>query len=113
MYDWLLSRDLSTIDPAARGEARALPPRKPRSADRFGPGEIADRAIVENRREACRRGGAASPAARLRSLWPDLSGRLRARLWTADRMADHLARAGAPVEAGDIGVDAATFTGRS
>lgn len=44
---------------------------------------------------------------RLRTVWPGLSARLRARLWPAARMADHLARAGAPVEAADIGVDPA------
>lgn len=108
MYDWLLSRDLSAIDPARRAaEAPTLAAKEAEIRDRFGPGEIAERAIVETRAKHIEGAALQARLTRLRSVWPDLSTRLRARLWTADRMAQHLARAGAPVEAADIGVDTA------
>jgi glycerol-1-phosphate dehydrogenase [NAD(P)+] len=108
MYDWLLSRDLTTLDPARRAaEAPALGDKEAGIRDRFGPGEIADRAIVETRAKHVEGRALQARLATLAAAWPDLSQRLRARLWTADRMAQHLARAGAPVEAADIGVDPA------
>ncbi|MCU0903870.1 MAG: sn-glycerol-1-phosphate dehydrogenase [Tabrizicola sp.] len=108
MYDWLLSRDLSAIDPARRAaEAPSLDNKEAEIRDRFGPGEIAERAIIETRAKHVEGPALQDRLTRLRTVWPDLSTRLRARLWTADRMAQHLARAGAPVEAADIGVDTA------
>ena len=108
MYDWLLSRDLKTLDPAQRaGEAPTLAAKEAEIRDRFGPGEIADRAIVETRAKHVEGTALEARLARLREVWPELSARLRARLWSADRMAGHLARAGSPVEARDIGVDPA------
>ncbi|MFM7443653.1 MAG: hypothetical protein ACKO2N_07035, partial [Tabrizicola sp.] len=108
MYDWLLSRDLSTLDPARRAaEAPGLAAKEAEIRDRFGPGEIAERAIVETRAKHIDGAALQARLTRLRDTWPDLSARLRARLWTAERMAQHLARAGAPVEAADIGVDTA------
>jgi glycerol-1-phosphate dehydrogenase [NAD(P)+] len=108
MYDWLLSRDLTTLDPAHRAaEAPGLGDKEAEIRDRFGPGEIADRAIVETRAKHVEGAALQARLATLAAAWPDLSQRLRARLWTADRMAQHLARAGAPVEAADIGVDPA------
>ena len=108
MYDWLLTRDLSTIDPARRAaEAPSLAAKEAEIRDRFGPGEIAERAIVETRAKHIEGAALQARLTRLRDTWPDLSARLRSRLWTADRMAQHLARAGAPVEAEDIGVDTA------
>jgi glycerol-1-phosphate dehydrogenase [NAD(P)+] len=108
MYDWLLSRDLTTLDPARRAaEAPSLAAKEAEIRDRFGPGAIAERAIVETRAKHIDGAALQARLTRLRDVWPDLSRRLRARLWTAERMAQHLARAGAPVEAADIGVDPA------
>jgi glycerol-1-phosphate dehydrogenase [NAD(P)+] len=108
MYDWLVARDLTTLDPARRAaEAPTLAQKEAEIRDRFGPGEIAERAIVETRAKHVEGAALQARLATLRAAWPDLSQRLRARLWTADRMARHLARAGAPVEAADIGVDPA------
>lgn len=108
MYDWLLTRDLSGLDPARRAnEAPTLAAKEAEIRDRFGPGEIADRAISETRAKHVEGAALQARLLTLRSSWPDLSARLRARLWTADKMAHHLRRAGAPVEAGDIGVDPA------
>lgn len=108
MYDWLLTRDLSTIDPTRRAaEAPTLAAKQAEILDRFGPGEIADRAIVETRAKHVEGADLKARLTRLRDAWPDLAQRLRDRLWTADRMARHLATAGAPVEAEDIGVDPA------
>ena len=108
MYDWLLAQDLTTLDPARRAaEAPDLAAKEAEIRDRFGPGEIAERAIVETRAKHVEGAALQARMTRLRAVWPDLSARLRARLWTADRMAQHLSRAGAPVEAADIGVDPA------
>ncbi|HEY6919100.1 MAG TPA: sn-glycerol-1-phosphate dehydrogenase [Tabrizicola sp.] len=108
MYDWLLTRDLTSLDPARRAaEAPSLAQKEAEIRDRFGPGEIADRAIVETRAKHVEGADLQSRLSRLRDAWPDLAQRLRDRLWTADRMAGHLATAGAPVEASDIGVDPA------
>lgn len=108
MYDWLLTRDLSSLDPARRAaEAPTLAAKQAEILDRFGPGEIADRAIVETRAKHVEGAELKARLTRLRDAWPDLAQRLRDRLWTADRMAGHLATAGAPVEAQDIGVDPA------
>ncbi len=108
MYDWLLARDLTTLDPARRtADAPSLAAKEAEIRDRFGPGEIADRAIIETRAKHVQGADLQARLTRLRTAWPDLSTRLRARLWTADHMAAHLARAGAPVEASDIGVDPA------
>jgi glycerol-1-phosphate dehydrogenase [NAD(P)+] len=106
MYDWLLGRDISTLDPVRL--VAAAPPLAQKEAEilvRFGAGEIADRAMAETRAKHV--GGPALRARleRLIAVWPDLSSRLRNRLWSADRMASHLARAGAPVEGFDIGID--------
>ena len=108
MYDWLLGQDLTTLDPARRAaDAPSLAEKEAEIRDRFGPGEIADRAIIETRAKHVEGAALQARLTTLRSSWPDLSARLRARLWTADRMAQHLARAGAPVQAADIGVDPA------
>ncbi len=103
MYDWLLARDHLSIDPA-RLSGTPLAAKEAEIRVLFGPGQIADRAIAET---ALKHIDGASMTARLTLLhevWPALSSRLRARLWTADHMAAHLARAGAPVTGADIGV---------
>lgn len=108
MYDWLLARDLGTLDPVRRAAAAmSLPDKEAEIRLLFGPGEIADRAIAETRAKHVEGAELQVRLTRLRSVWPDLSRRLRTRLWTAERMARHLARAGAPVEAAEIGVDPA------
>ena len=108
MYDWLLARNLSGLDPARRvAEAPSLAAKEAEIRDHFGAGEIAERAIAETRAKHVDGPALLARLTRLRAAWPDLSARLRARLWTADRMSGYLARAGAPVEAGDRGVDPA------
>lgn len=107
VYDWLLARDLTAVDPirrAADAPDMATKERQIRTA--FGAGEIADRAIAETAAKHVDGVALHDRLAELRAHWPGLRDRLRARLWPAARMADHLARAGAPVEAADIGVDA-------
>jgi glycerol-1-phosphate dehydrogenase [NAD(P)+] len=108
LFDWLLARDLATFDPARR--AAAAPTLAKKEAEirrRFDDPEIAGRAIVETRAKHVEGAALQARLIRFRQVWPELAARLRARLWTADRMAWHLARAGAPVEAADIGVDPA------
>ncbi len=71
----------------------------------FGEGEVAARAMAETRAKHVEGAALHARLSRLHAVWPALSARLRARLWTADRMASHLSRAGAPVLAAEIGVD--------
>ena len=104
MYDWLLSRDHLTIDPA-RLSGASLSEKEAEIRRLFGPGEIADRAMSETRLKFVEGADLQARLTRLREIWPALSARLRARLWTADHMAAHLSRAGAPVQGADIGVD--------
>jgi len=104
MYDWLLSRDRLSIDPA-RAPGVTLAAKEDEIRRLFGPGEIADRAIVETRLKHIEGPAMAARLTLLQKVWPLLSARLRGRLWTADRMADHLARAGAPSSGAEIGVD--------
>lgn len=107
MYDWLLAQDLGGIDPAARAaEAASLADKAAEIARRFGPGEIADRSLEETRAKHVEGTELQARLTRLRQVWPDLAQRLRAQLWPARQMAAHLAAAGAPVRARDIGVSA-------
>jgi len=103
MYDWLLSRAHLAIDPA---HLPAVPMAEKEAEIRslFGPGEIADRAVAETRLKHIEGAAMTARLTLLRKVWPTLSARLRARLWTADHMAGHLMRAGAPVTGQDIGV---------
>jgi glycerol-1-phosphate dehydrogenase [NAD(P)+] len=71
----------------------------------FGSGEIADRAMAETRLKHVEGEALAKRLGHLSDLWPGLSARLRARLWTAERMAEQLRRAGAPAKGAEIGVD--------
>lgn len=106
MFDWLLARDLTTLDPARLvAGAPGMAGKEAEIVDRFGPGEIAERAIAETRAKHVEGAALLDRLTRLRAVWPDLAARLRSRLWTADRMAWHLSRAGAPVEAREIGID--------
>jgi glycerol-1-phosphate dehydrogenase [NAD(P)+] len=104
MYDWLLSREQLNIVPA-RLSGASLADKEADIRRLFGPGEIADRAIGETRLKHIEGRAMLDRLARLREIWPELSSRLRARLWTADKMASHLRRAGSAVEGADIGVD--------
>lgn len=108
MYDWLLTQDLASLDATRR--AAAAPRLSAKEAEirgRFGPGEIAERAIAETRAKHVEGTELQGRLARLRTVWPEIVRQLRAQIWTPARMADHLARAGAPVEAAEIGVDPA------
>jgi glycerol-1-phosphate dehydrogenase [NAD(P)+] len=106
LFDWLLARGLSDMARRA-ASAMTLAQKEAEILRLFGAGEIAERAMVETRAKHVEGAELQDRLARLAAVWPDLSARLRARLWTPARMADHLARAGAPVEAAEIGVDAA------
>jgi glycerol-1-phosphate dehydrogenase [NAD(P)+] len=101
MFDWLLAQ--GSLPPARPATTMAAKEAEIRRL--FGPGEIADRAIAETLTKHVDGADLAARMDLLRGLWPQLAARLRARLWPADRMARHLSRAGAPVDAGQIGVD--------
>jgi glycerol-1-phosphate dehydrogenase [NAD(P)+] len=104
MYDWLLSLDRLTIDPARRSGV-PLAAKEAEIRRLFGAGEIADRAIAETRLKHIEGAAMQARSTLICDVWPSLSTRLRARLWTADHMAGHLVRAGAPSRGKDIGVD--------
>jgi glycerol-1-phosphate dehydrogenase [NAD(P)+] len=104
MYDWLLARDTLAIDPA-RLSGVSLTEKEAEVLRLFGPGEIGDRAMTETRLKHVEGTAMQARLTRVHKVWPELSTRLRARLWTADRMASHLSRAGSAVSAADIGVD--------
>lgn len=104
MYDWLLAQNSLPADPA-QVTTTSLAAKEDEIRRLFGPGEIAERAILETRLKHIEGPALAARRAHLREIWPALSARLRARLWTADRMANHLSRAGAPVTGAEIGVD--------
>ncbi len=104
MYDWLLARD--QLGPSPDGAAGvALAEKEAEIRRLFGEGEVAARAMAETRAKHVEGAALHARLSRLHAVWPALSARLRARLWTADRMASHLSRAGAPVLAAEIGVD--------
>jgi glycerol-1-phosphate dehydrogenase [NAD(P)+] len=108
MYDWLLAQDLTRIDVRRRvASAHGLSAKADEVEALFGRGQVADRAFSETREKHLEGRALEDRLETLRRTWPELSARLRAHLWTADRMAGHLSAAGAPVEAADIGVDAA------
>jgi glycerol-1-phosphate dehydrogenase [NAD(P)+] len=104
MYDWLLSQGRLQIATARLG-GTPMAAKEAEIRHLFGAGEIAERAIAETRLKHVEGDAMRDRLDGLHALWPALSQRLRARLWTADRMAAHLARAGAPVSGADIGVD--------
>jgi glycerol-1-phosphate dehydrogenase [NAD(P)+] len=105
LFDWLLAQDLSRLDPQSRAAgAPDLAAKEAEIRAAFAQADIADRALAETRAKHVQGAALADRIARLAGVWPDLRARLRARLWTAARMADHLARAGAPVEPADIGL---------
>ncbi|MCX7644368.1 MAG: iron-containing alcohol dehydrogenase [Rhodobacteraceae bacterium] len=105
LFDWLLARDLTRIDPAAlAARAAGIDAEAAEIARAFGPGEVASRALAETRAKHAGPGALATRLARLREVWPDLSARLRARLWSPARMAAQLRAAGAPAAPEEIGV---------
>lgn len=107
LFDWLLAQDLTTLDAKARAAAAPTLDAKAAEITRlFGAGEIADRALAETRAKHTEGAALAERLAHLSRIWPDLRARLSARLWSPERMAEHLTAAGAPVEPADIGVDA-------
>jgi glycerol-1-phosphate dehydrogenase [NAD(P)+] len=106
MFDWLLTQDMPPrIRQQLATPSPSLADKEADIARLFGPGQIAERAMAETRLKHLEGAALTARLAHLYDLWPGLSARLRARLWSADRMAGYLTRAGAPVEAADIGLD--------
>ena len=108
LYEWLLGQDLSTLDIA--GIAARAPDLETRFAeiDRLMPDpRIAERARVETQAKHADKQVLAARLETLARVWPDLKQKLAAQVIPPTRMADLLARAGAPVRAGDIGVSLA------
>lgn len=108
LYDWLLARDLTTLDADALARAADdTDTRRARIEAAFDHPGIAARAAEET---AAKTPDHATLQARLASLsrvWPDLRARLAAQIIPAGRMADMLRAAGAPAAPGDIGLSGA------
>lgn len=105
LYDWLLRQDLTRIDPAAlASSAPDLAAKEAEIRSGLGAGEIGDRALAETRAKHIGGAALASRLKRLAAAWPGLAPRLRAQVLAPSEMASLLRAAGAPVEAGDIGV---------
>ena len=105
LYDWLLAQDLTTLD-AAKIVAQAPKPEQQDALIRaaFGPGEIAERAVIETRAKAVTPDQHLARLTLLAKVWPDLATRLRARLMPAQEMIGRLHAIGAPAQSTDIGV---------
>lgn len=105
LYGWVLAQDLAGIDPAAlAARAPSLDAKAAAIRAAFGTGEIAERSLRETAGKHLDRASLQARLARLKSGWPDLSARLRAQVLPAADMARRLHAAGAPAEAGEIGV---------
>lgn len=107
LYDWLLTQDLTRLDPAIADNAPTLDDKIASIRAAFGPGEIATRAIEETRAKHIDRSAHRARIETLRATWPALRDRLRAQLMPAADMRAALHAAGAPADAAEIGVDRA------
>ena len=108
LYDWLLAQDLTQLD------VPGIVARAPNPADQariihaaFGPGEIAERAVVETQGKALSPDQHSARLQLLAQVWSDLAARLRARLMPAQDMIQRLQAIGAPSASTDIGVSRA------
>jgi glycerol-1-phosphate dehydrogenase [NAD(P)+] len=108
LYDWLLAQDLVRLD-VARIIANAPNPTHQSANIRkaFGPGEIADRAVIETGAKSVTPEQHRERLILLADVWPDLAARLRAHLMPAQDMIQRLQRIGAPIASPDIGVSRA------
>ena len=105
MYDWLLATPRPIDVDALMARAPTLADKAAEIRGRFGPGDIADRAIAETEAKHVEGRALRKRLTLLAAVWPDLSLRLRDRLMHAPAMARALMTAGAPCNAADIGVD--------
>jgi glycerol-1-phosphate dehydrogenase [NAD(P)+] len=108
LYDWLLAQDLAKLD-VARIVANAPNPTHQSAIIRkaFGPGEIAERAVIETGAKSVTPEQHRERLTLIAKVWPDLAARLRARLMPAPEMIQRLQRIGAPTASTDIGVSRA------
>lgn len=103
LYDWVLTQDLST----ATSQAVSMDAKEAAIRTAFGPGEIAERSIDETRAKHLTPAAHRARLEKIRTVWPDLARRLRARLMPASEMRRRLTAAGAPSSAIEIGVSRA------
>jgi len=105
LYDWLLSQDLTRIDPdRVASQALTLAAKTALIATTFGPGEIGARAVDETAAKHVDGAALRQRLALLAKVWPDLRARLQVQLMTAQAMRAALHAAGAPADEADIGV---------
>ncbi len=106
LYDWLAVQDLTGLDVAALvAGAPSMADKAAEIRTELGSGEIAARAIEETAAKHLSPQALRDRLARVRSVWPELRGRLAAQLGSATDMVTALQKAGAPAEAAEISVD--------
>lgn len=105
-YEFLLSKDLSTLDIDAAAAAWPEWAEMERHICNVFDGKPVhlQRGLTESREKYIDRDGIRMQLSRVRNCWTELSGRLRNQLMPVDQMRDFLRRAGAPYEPEMIGV---------
>ncbi len=107
LYDWVLEQDLTALNAdAILAKSRDLETKFAWIDEAFDNPDIAEGAKQETAAKHLSLEGHRARLTRVAEVWPDLRRRLRAHMMRADEMRVHLARAGAPSCAGEIGLDA-------
>lgn len=105
LFDWLLGRDLSLLDPEAlAAQAPSLEAQQAALSKAIADPKIADKAQIELAAKYTPPDALASRLATLQQGWPTLRDRLTAHLYRHETMAAMLQKAGAPAYASQIGV---------
>ncbi len=104
-FDWLIEQDLSAIVPAEiAGSAPSLADKFAEIGSAFDDRNIIERARQETAEKHLSTQDHEERLHRLQTVWPEMRARLRRHMMRSDEMAKLLRAAGAPVNAGDIGV---------
>ncbi|SIO33532.1 glycerol-1-phosphate dehydrogenase [NAD(P)+] [Rhodovulum sp. ES.010] len=105
LYDWLIARDLSTLDiDAALARAPEAEATRAAIARAFPDRGVAERAEAETAAKALDPAAHRARLERVQEVWPALRTRLSAQVIPAGEMAAMLRRAGAPAAPEEIGV---------
>ncbi len=106
LYDWLIQRDLTTLDVEALVASHPDMAAKAAMIDAtFSKPEITSRAKEETAAKHLESDALRDRLQRLQEVWPSLRERLEGHLLRAGEMQNLLAAAGAPIRASDIGVE--------
>jgi glycerol-1-phosphate dehydrogenase [NAD(P)+] len=105
LYDWLLRQDLTRLDTEGiLAHAPSMGRKAAQIATAFGPGDIAERALIETARKHLTPAQHRARLTNLMAHWPAIADRLKSQLVPAAAMRAMLSAAGSPSDAADIGV---------